>query len=81
MPANLVPDEETIVTTGTPEAGPVARQVPAAAAAPAPRRLGLVLAVIATAQLMVVLDLTIVIVACRISSKTSVSPGRTSSGS
>jgi EmrB/QacA subfamily drug resistance transporter len=36
---------------------------PAAAAAPAPRRLGLALAVIATAQLMVVLDLNIVTVA------------------
>ena len=36
---------------------------PAGSAAPAPRRLGLALAVIATAQLMVALDLTIVTVA------------------
>ena len=49
--------------TGTSEAGPIGRRAPATDTAQAPRRLGLVLAVIATAQLMVVLDLTIVIVA------------------
>src|SRR5262249_35012426 len=60
------PEQEIIVTTGTPDAGPAARQARAAATAQttqAPRRPGLVLAVIATAQLMVVLDLTIVVVA------------------
>src|SRR5215472_17108364 len=57
------PEEEIIVTTGTPHAGPAARQARAATTAPAPRKLGLVLAVIATAQLMVALDLTIVNVA------------------
>ena len=51
------------MATGTPEAGPIARRARTSAAGQAPRRLGLVLAVIATAQLMVVLDLTIVIVA------------------
>jgi len=51
------------VTTGTPEARPAARQPQAAATARAPGRLGLVLAVIATAQLMIILDLTIVTVA------------------
>jgi len=51
------------MATGTPEAGPIARRARTSAAGRAPRRLGLVLAVIATAQLMVVLDLTIVIVA------------------
>jgi len=51
------------VTTGTPEAGTTARQPQAATTAQAPRRLGLVLAVIATAQLMIILDLTIVNVA------------------
>jgi MFS family permease len=51
------------VTTGTPHAGPAARQARAAAADQPPRRLGLALAVIATAQLMVVLDLNIVTVA------------------
>jgi EmrB/QacA subfamily drug resistance transporter len=51
------------VTTGTPHAGPAAWQARAAATAQAPRKLGLVLAVIATAQLMVALDLTIVNVA------------------
>jgi EmrB/QacA subfamily drug resistance transporter len=51
------------VTTGTAEVGPAARQPEAGITAPAPRRLGLVLAIIATAQLMVALDLTIVNVA------------------
>src|SRR5262249_47615356 len=55
--------EEIIMATGTPEAGPIARRARTSASGQAPRRLGLVLAVIATAQLMVVLDLTIVIVA------------------
>ena len=49
--------------TETPDTGAVAVEEGAAPAAPAPRRLGPVLAVIATAQLMVVLDLTIVTVA------------------
>src|SRR5215468_7849231 len=57
------PEEEIIVTTGIPHAGPAARQARAATTAQAPRNLGLVLAVIATAQLMVALDLTIVNVA------------------
>jgi MFS family permease len=60
-PASPVPEEEIIVTAGTPHAGPAARQARAAATAQPPRRPGLVLAVIATAQLMVVLDLTIVV--------------------
>ena len=47
----------------TPHAGPAPLQARAAATAQPPRRLGLVLAVIATAQLMVALDLTIVNVA------------------
>jgi hypothetical protein len=51
------------VTTGTPEARPAARQPQAAITVQAPRRLRLVLAVIATAQLMIILDLTIVTVA------------------
>ena len=51
------------MTTGTPHVGPAARHARAATAAQPPRRLGLVLAVIATAQLMVALDLTIVNVA------------------
>ena len=51
------------MTAGTPHAGPAARQARAATTAQAPRRPGLVLAVIATAQLMVALDLTIVNVA------------------
>ena len=51
------------MTTGTPEAGPGVRQARAAATAQAPRRLGLALAVIATAQLMIALDLTFVTVA------------------
>ena len=51
------------MTAGTPHAGPAARQARAATTARAPRRPGLVLAVIATTQLMVVLDLTIVVVA------------------
>jgi EmrB/QacA subfamily drug resistance transporter len=54
------------VPTETPGTGAVTterRAASAAPAAPAPRRLGLALAVIATAQLMVALDLTIVTVA------------------
>ena len=51
------------MTAGTPPAGPAARQARTAITARAPRRLSLVLAVIATAQLMVVLHLTIVNVA------------------
>jgi hypothetical protein len=51
------------VTARTPQAGPAALQPQAAATAQPPRRLGLVLAVIATAELMVALDLTIVNVA------------------
>ena len=47
----------------TPQTRPAAPRAPAVTTAQAPRRLGLVLAVIATAQLMVVLDLTIVNVA------------------
>jgi len=47
----------------TPQAGPGVRHARAATTAQAPRRLGLALAVIATAQLMIVLDLTIVTVA------------------
>ena len=49
--------------TETPDTVAVATERRAAPAAPAPRRLGLALAVIATAQLMVALDLTIVTVA------------------
>ena len=54
--------EEIIVPTETPDTVAVATQRRPASAAPAgrPRRLGLALAVIATAQLMVALDLTIV---------------------
>jgi EmrB/QacA subfamily drug resistance transporter len=54
------------VATETPDTGAVAAErgaAPGTPAAPAPRRLGLALAVIATAYLMVVLDLTIVTVA------------------
>jgi EmrB/QacA subfamily drug resistance transporter len=61
-----VPREEIVVPTETPDTRAVAaagRVAPAAPAAQAPRRLGLALAVIATAQLMVALDLTIVTVA------------------
>jgi MFS family permease len=47
----------------TPHAGPAALQARAAATTQPPRRLGLALAVIATAQLMVTVDLTIVTVA------------------
>ena len=47
----------------TPQPGPAARQARPATTTEAPRRLGLALAVIATAQLMIVLDLTIVTVA------------------
>jgi hypothetical protein len=76
-----VPEEEIIVTAGTPHAGPAARQARAAATAQAPRRLGLVLAVIATAQLMVVLDLTIVVVALPHIQAALGFPGPTWSGS
>jgi EmrB/QacA subfamily drug resistance transporter len=61
-----VPKEEIVVPTETPDtraAAAAGRVAPAAPAGPAPRRLGLALAVIATAQLMVALDLTIVTVA------------------
>jgi EmrB/QacA subfamily drug resistance transporter len=51
------------VSVRTPHAGPVVPRSGAAATARSPRRLGLALAVIATAQLMVALDLTIVTVA------------------
>ena len=51
------------MSTETPDTAAVAAERGTAPAAPAPRRLGLVLAVIATAQLMVALDLTIVNVA------------------
>src|SRR5215471_3317593 len=54
-PGQPAPEEEITVTTGTPHAGPAARQARAATTAQAPKRLGLVLAVIATAQLMVAL--------------------------
>ena len=46
--------------TETPDTKTVTTERRAVPAAPAPRRLGLALAVIATAQLMVALDLTIV---------------------
>jgi EmrB/QacA subfamily drug resistance transporter len=65
-PAHQRPEEEIIVPTETPDTKTVTTQrraAPAVPAAPAPRRLGLALAVIATAQLMVALDLTIVTVA------------------
>jgi EmrB/QacA subfamily drug resistance transporter len=56
--------EENIVATETPDVRTGAGQGSAAVAqAPKPRRLGLALTVIATAQLMVVLDVTIVTVA------------------
>ena len=51
------------MATQTPDITPGAVQGGAAPAAQAQRRLGMALAVIATAQLMVVLDLTIVTVA------------------
>jgi EmrB/QacA subfamily drug resistance transporter len=60
------PEGEIIVSTEVLHAGAAALEegaAPARPAARAPRRLGLALAVIATAQLMVVLDLTIVTVA------------------
>jgi EmrB/QacA subfamily drug resistance transporter len=53
------------VPTETPDTAAVANQGRLATAAQAPRRLGLALTVIATAQLMIVLDLTIVTVALR----------------
>jgi EmrB/QacA subfamily drug resistance transporter len=58
-----VPEEEITVPSTTPQAGPAAPRARAATTTQAPRRLGLALAVIATAQLMIVLDLTIVTVA------------------
>jgi EmrB/QacA subfamily drug resistance transporter len=51
------------VPSETPQTRPAAPRAPAVTTAQAPRRLGLTLAVIATAQLMIVLDLTIVNVA------------------
>ena len=51
------------MATHTPDVGPAAVRAGAAPAGQAPRRLGVALTVIATAQLMVVLDLTIVTVA------------------
>jgi len=51
------------VPSETPQARTIVPRAPAATTAQPPRRPGLVLAVIATAQLMVVLDLTIVVVA------------------
>ncbi|HYK68348.1 MAG TPA: MFS transporter [Streptosporangiaceae bacterium] len=51
------------MATQTPDVGPAAVRAGAAPAGQAPRRLGVALTVIATAQLMVVLDLTIVTVA------------------
>ena len=51
------------MATRTPDIRPAAAEGGAATTAQAPRRLGLALAVIATAQLMVVLDATIVNVA------------------
>jgi hypothetical protein len=47
----------------TPQTRPAALRAPAVTTAQAPRRLGLALAVIATAQLMLALDTTIVNVA------------------
>jgi MFS family permease len=64
-----MPKEEIIMATEIPGTRVVAAErrappaVPAVPAAPVPRRLGLALAVIATAQLMVALDVTIVTVA------------------
>jgi EmrB/QacA subfamily drug resistance transporter len=60
------PEEEIIMPAESPDttaAAAYSGSAPAGSAAPAPRRLGLALAVIATAQLMVALDLTIVTVA------------------
>jgi hypothetical protein len=51
------------VSSETQQTGPAAPRALAATVGPAPRRLGLVLAVIATAQLMIIIDLTIVNVA------------------
>jgi EmrB/QacA subfamily drug resistance transporter len=51
------------VSSEAPQIPPTALGAPAATTPPAPRRLGLVLAVIATAQLMIIVDLTIVNVA------------------
>jgi EmrB/QacA subfamily drug resistance transporter len=56
-------EEEIIVPAETQQTGPAAVAARAAPAAQPPKRLGLALAVIATAQLMLVLDLTIVNVA------------------
>jgi EmrB/QacA subfamily drug resistance transporter len=55
--------EVIVVPPGTPQPGSTVLQQPATSRTEAPRRLGLVLAVVATAQLMVSLDLTIVNVA------------------
>jgi hypothetical protein len=54
------PDKEIIVPTTPPHAGPAARQARPATTIRAPRRLGLVLAVIATAQRVVALEVTVV---------------------
>jgi EmrB/QacA subfamily drug resistance transporter len=59
----IAPTEEIIVPAETSDTRAVAAERGAASAGPAPRRLGLALAVIATAQLMVVLDINIVTVA------------------
>jgi EmrB/QacA subfamily drug resistance transporter len=58
-----IPEEEIIMPSATPRSGPAALQARPVVSTQAPRRLGLALAVIATAQLMVVLDLNIVTVA------------------
>jgi EmrB/QacA subfamily drug resistance transporter len=58
-----VPEVEIIMTARPSHSGPAPLPARAATTAQPPRRLGLVLAVIATAQLMFVLDLTIVNVA------------------
>jgi EmrB/QacA subfamily drug resistance transporter len=56
-------EEEIIVPSTTPQAGRAAREARPATTTQAPRRQGLALAVIATAQLMLALDTTIVNVA------------------
>ena len=58
-----VPLEVIFVPVGTPQSGPTVRPRPATTTTEGSSRLGLVLAVVATAQLMVSLDLTIVNVA------------------
>jgi hypothetical protein len=55
-----VGEEVVVVPAGTAQSGPTALHHRAATITQPPTRLGLVLAVIATAQLMVSLDLTIV---------------------